>query len=65
MIRKHKGAMRIRDVNGMHIFTLKMQSEEGLLEFEKPVPKNAITSLEDEEIQELLHRYQLQGPFLR
>lgn len=49
----------------MHIFTLKMQSEEGLLEFEKPVPKNAITSLEDEEIQELLHRYQLQGPFLR
>ena len=65
MIRKHKGAMRIRDVNGMHIFTLKMQSEEGLLEFEKPVPKNAITSLEDEEIQELLHRYQLQGPFFK
>ena len=62
-IRKHHGSMRIRDVAGKHIFTLKMHSDTGLLEFEKEVLKNSVEVLLDEEISVLLKEYDLHGPF--
>ena len=62
-IRKTRGSMRIRDLYDCHIFTFKMGSQLGLLEFEKDVPTNSLESLEDEEIQNLLARYHFSGPF--
>lgn len=62
-IRNAKGAMRIRDINKDHIFTLKMHSSKGLLEYEKNLPSNSIECFEDEEISSLLNQYHIQGPF--
>lgn len=62
-IRKTRGSMRIRDLYDRHIFTFKMGSQFGLLEFEKDVPSNSLESLEDEEICNLLARYHFHGPF--
>lgn len=62
-IRKCRGAMRIREVNGTFIFTLKMPSADGLLEFEKEVSANSILAFEDTEIKALLASYRLYGPW--
>lgn len=65
MIRKAHGAMRIRYIDNIYIFTLKMHSPEGLLEFEKEVAQNDVAMFEIPEIKELLESYQLRGPFHR
>ncbi len=62
-IRNVKGSMRIRDINNKHIFTLKMHSPKGLLEYEKNLPYNSIECFNDEEISSLLNKYHIQGPF--
>ena len=62
-IRKMRGAMRIRDVDGDHIFTLKLPSVIGVMEFEKSLPENKLESLQDEEILTLLQKNHIQGPF--
>ncbi len=64
-IRRTKGSMRIRDVNNEHIFTLKIHSPNGLLEYEKNVSSNSIDSLNDEEIISLFNKYDIHGPFQR
>lgn len=60
-IQKAHGAMRIRQIEGSFIFTLKMHSEDGLLEFEKEVHENSVTIFHDPEIQEILALYQIEG----
>lgn len=60
-IRNARGAIRIRQITDTFIFTLKMHSEEGLLEFEKEVNANHISIFEDVEIQELLSTYGISG----
>lgn len=62
-IEKKKGAMRIRTKNGIHIFTLKLQSNEGLYEFECKVDSNDVSSLYTDEILILLDEYGICGPF--
>lgn len=57
------GAMRIREKNNSYLFTMKSNSEEGLLEFECPVNQNDVSVLQNTEIQNLLHSYGIQGPF--
>ena len=62
-IRSMKGAMRIREVNNSFIFTLKMHKDNDLLEYECEVEKNAVESLQTNEINILLKQYGLKGPF--
>lgn len=61
-IAKAHGAMRIRKKDG-YIFTLKMPSEEGLLEFESYVTSDELSALNQMDIQELLDQYHISGPF--
>lgn len=60
-IQKKKGAMRIRQINDKFIFTLKMHSNDGLLEFEKEVNENSLNSFQDVEIQNLLDKFHING----
>lgn len=60
-IQKKQGAMRIREKNGTFLFTLKMHSDRGLLEYEKRVEENSIRALEDPQIKDLLSSYDIQG----
>lgn len=60
-IRKAHGAMRIRRCDDCFIFTLKMHSKEGLLEFEKEVKENSAAVFLDSEIQALLSSYGISG----
>lgn len=62
-IRNMKGAMRIRHTNDKYIFTLKLPSDDGLLEFEKEVTSASLETLQDEEIQNLLNQYHISGNF--
>lgn len=62
-IRNAKGACRIRQMdNGIYIFTLKMHSNKGLLEFEKNVTGNDSSIFLDEEIVRILKDYDINGP---
>lgn len=63
-IKKAHGAMRIRELNG-YTFTLKLPSEQGLLEFEKEVSGNDISIFDDEEITNLLSSYTIYRPFTK
>ncbi len=63
MLRAMQGAMRIRHINNQYIFTLKLPSEKGLLEFEKEVASASLESLEDEKIKNLLEQYHIDGNF--
>ena len=62
-VRKMRGSMRIRDIKGEHIFTLKVHTPVGTIEHEKKVKDNSIYSLNDEEITKLLAQFHIQGPF--
>lgn len=62
-IRKMKGAMRIREINGTFLFTLKTREGENLLEYEKDVQENTISMLQQKEILELLSTFDIFGPF--
>lgn len=61
-VRAHKGAMRIREKNGHFIFTLKMHSEEGLLEYECETVENTPDVFHKEDIHTLLTSYGIHGP---
>lgn len=63
MIREAHGAMRIRYIDNAYIFTLKMHSSKGLLEFEKEVEQNDSSIFQASEIKSLLDSYHLTGPF--
>lgn len=64
-IQKKKGAMRIREVDKKFIFTLKMHSEDGLLEFEKEVDENSLNVFKDIEIQNLLDKFHINGDLMK
>lgn len=57
------GAMRIRQKNGVFIFTLKKPSKEGLMEFECPVSGNGSKEFDDKDIKATLNRFGITGPF--
>lgn len=63
-IRKMHGAMRIRKKDNF-IFTLKLPSKQGLLEYECEVEDDSITSLSKKEIQDLLLEHGIQGEFVK
>lgn len=58
---KAHGAMRIRQIGSSFLFTLKMISKDGLLEYEQEVKENSVSVFKHKEIQELLSSYQLLG----
>lgn len=62
-IRNLHGAMRIRHVHDMYIFTLKLPSKDGLLEFEKEVQSTSLEVLHDKDIQQLFQKYHIHGTF--
>lgn len=62
-IRNKRGAMRIRFINNQYIFTLKMHSDEGLLEYECEVEEDSISALNKIEIIELLEKFNIHSPF--
>ena len=62
-IEKMKGAMRIRTKDDQHIFTLKVQTHDGLKECECEVDGNDVSSLYKDEILMLLNEYGICGPF--
>lgn len=61
-IKEKHGAMRIRQTDKF-LFTLKMHSESGLLEYETVVTENSPTVFDKEDINELLTSYDISGPF--
>lgn len=64
-IAKKFGAMRIRHKNGVYIFTLKMFKNQHLFEHECNVSCNDPHVFESLEIQQLLKKYDIHGPFQR
>lgn len=62
MIRKQHGAMRIREVDQQFLFTLKMHTEQGLMEYEMPVEQNDVSVFSQPEIMSLLHSYGFMKP---
>ena len=58
-IRKQKGSMRIRERAGSFLFTLKLHQGDGLMEYEKLLPCNDVSALEDSEIKELLKQFDI------
>lgn len=58
-IRMHHGAMRIREVQGQFLFTLKMHADQGLMEYEKIVDRNDQGVFADSEIQTLLSSFDI------
>lgn len=61
-IKNAHGAMRIRETDHF-LFTLKMHSEEGLLEFETSVLENNENVFHQKDIQDILQGYAISGPF--
>lgn len=53
-IQKKKGAMRIRTCLNTHLFTLKLPSDQGLVEYECEVESNDVQALQCDRIQTLL-----------
>lgn len=59
-IKNKKGAMRIRTINSQHIFTLKIRKDEYThYEYEKTIDTNDIHKIQDPEILNWLHTYDI------
>lgn len=54
-VRQQVGAMRIRELNGQFIFTLKQHTDDGVLEHEMIVHENSVSVFKEGEVQQLLH----------
>lgn len=62
-IRRQFGSMRIRTVNGMHIFTLKIRrNADTVTEYEMPVNENSLWALHSHKVQELLKQCGITAP---
>lgn len=61
-IEQRHGAMRIRKTNH-YVFTLKMHSDDGLLEYECEVKDDSIESLHHPDIKKLMESYEISYPF--
>ncbi|MCI9292122.1 MAG: CYTH domain-containing protein [Erysipelotrichaceae bacterium] len=59
-VRKTYGAMRIRELDGQFIFTLKQHTNDGVIEHEMLVCKNSISVFKEGEIQQLLHQLHIE-----
>lgn len=64
-IRDMHGAMRLRQKDGVIIFTLKMHTNSGLMEHEGIVPFNNISVFDLPDVKKVLDIYQIHGPFLK
>ncbi|WP_243833759.1 CYTH domain-containing protein [Breznakia blatticola] len=62
-IMKQKGAMRIRESAGTNLFTLKEIKGDDLIEYEQMVDTVDASVFEDKQIQKVLNKYHLEGPF--
>lgn len=62
-IRNKKGAMRIRTIDSTYIFTLKIHSDDGLLEYECIVENDSLSVFKKKEIVDLLSKYDIKPPF--
>lgn len=57
-IRNNRGALRIREKQGVYLFTLKIRkNDDTLYEFEKPLSGNDLQALQDAEVQSLLKKH--------
>ena len=57
-----KMAMRIRDLQDEHIFTLKIPTEQGVREIEMNLPENSVEAFNDPQIKELFESLDLHYP---
>lgn len=62
-IMHHHGAMRIREKEGIYIFTLKMYINHDLMEYECEVKHNHPDIFTTSEIKGVLNQFHIQGPF--
>lgn len=61
-IRKHIGAMRIREIDNQYIFTLKQRCENGVQEHECIVSYNSLEAFQNEQIQTLFTSFDIDQP---
>ncbi len=61
-LRRVRGAMRIREINDQYIFTLKMVTDQGLIEHEMFVNGNHVDVFNHPDIQALFSKYRLSLP---
>lgn len=57
-------AMRIRDVDGKHLFTMKQKAEAGHHEYELYLDENSTEALDHPELKQLFERFEITGPFV-
>ncbi len=57
--------MRIRNLEGKHTLTLKQKCEDGIQEYEIPLPSSHIKELQDVSVQALLKKVELGGTFFK
>lgn len=62
-IEKLHGAMRIREINGYFLFTLKLWKKQQLYEYECEVESNSIEALQTDKISKLLKEHDIYGDF--
>lgn len=64
MIQHHHGAMRIREVQNQFLFTLKMHTDRGLMEYEMFVAQNDVSVFDTTEIKNLLLSFGFTKPIV-
>ncbi len=62
-LKRNNMAMRIRTIANIHLFTLKIKSEEGLIEHECELMTNSIDALDDIRVQELINTLHIPNSF--
>ncbi len=60
-----KNSIRIRKINDTYLFTLKIPTENGIIEEEKIIQGNSIEDLNEPEILACMNSYDIHGPFLQ
>lgn len=65
LMKEKKCSMRIREVNGEFIFTLKTPAHGSHMEHECLVSENSVEAFNDPEIMKLFDQYQLHGNYIK
>lgn len=60
-----RSAIRIREINGIYLFTLKVPQKNGVLEKEMQVKGNSPDDLNEPEILTCLNSFNLKGPYIQ
>ena len=58
-------AIRIREIDGKHLFTMKQKANQGHQEYELYVDENSSESFNHPELQKLFSKFEITGPFIK